>query len=145
MFLKRLALRLPFDSFRFDFRWVSEYSIILWIFIYFDSGNHESGGTWKQGALAEDYVDLETVVKYLKENFGYVVDMVVGHSRGSILAFNWLSTSEDGKKVSCFVNASGRYRMRVRRMVTLRVIFYDIFFFICVLENIRYLPFFYLC
>ncbi|KAH9480227.1 hypothetical protein JR316_0006825 [Psilocybe cubensis] len=94
LFQRRLALRLPFDSFRFDFR-----------------GNHETGGTWKQGALADDILDLQAVVDYLKVTYGYVVELLVGHSRGSIVAFRWLSTTEDGRKVPAFVNASGRYRM----------------------------------
>ncbi|TEB22765.1 ectomycorrhiza-regulated esterase [Coprinellus micaceus] len=94
LFQKRLAARIPVDSFRFDFR-----------------GSYESGGTWKQGALHEDIEDLQAVVDYLKVNYGYVVDLLVGHSRGSIMAFRWLATSEDGRKVSAFVNVSGRYRM----------------------------------
>jgi len=94
LFLKQLAVRLPLDSFRFDFR-----------------GNHETGGIWKQGALDEDLVDLQAVVDYLKQTYGYVIELLVGHSRGSIVAFRWLSTTEDGRKVSAFVNASGRYRM----------------------------------
>ena len=79
----------------------------------FVRGSHESGGIWKQGALHEDIEDLQAVVDYLKVNYGYVVDLLVGHSRGSIMAFRWLSTSEDGRKVSAFVNVSGRYRMEV--------------------------------
>ncbi|KAF5331300.1 hypothetical protein D9758_015806 [Tetrapyrgos nigripes] len=94
LFLKRLALRLPMDSFRFDFR-----------------GNHETPGVWRQGALAEDVVDVRVVVDYLKANYGYKVDLVVGHSRGSIVAFKWICTTEEGRKISGFVNASGRYRM----------------------------------
>ncbi|PPR05400.1 hypothetical protein CVT24_008014 [Panaeolus cyanescens] len=94
LFQKRLGLRLPLDSFRFDFR-----------------GNHETGGQWKQGALHDDLVDLQVVVDYLKETYGYVIELVVGHSRGSIVAFRWLATTEDGKRVGAFVNASGRYRM----------------------------------
>lgn len=94
LFQKRLAAKIPLDSFRFDFR-----------------GNHESGGTWKQGALHEDLEDLQAVVDYLKAHYGYVVELVVGHSRGSIIAFRWIATSEDGKKVGAYVNASGRYRM----------------------------------
>jgi len=80
------------------------------------SGNHETGGKWKQGALREDIEDLQAVVDYLKSNYGYVIDLVVGHSRGSIAAFRWLCTSEDGRKVSAFVNASGRYRMAVSKI-----------------------------
>ena len=78
------------------------------------SGNHETGGNWKQGALDEDLVDLQVVVDYLKQTYGYVIELLVGHSRGSIVAFRWISTTEDGRKVSAFVNASGRYRMAVR-------------------------------
>ncbi|KII90826.1 hypothetical protein PLICRDRAFT_158204 [Plicaturopsis crispa FD-325 SS-3] len=94
LFLKRLAHRLPIDSFRFDFR-----------------GNHESGGVWKQGALDEDLEDIATVVDYLKRNFGYEVDLLVGHSRGAIVGFRWLCISEDGRRCGAFVNASARYRM----------------------------------
>ncbi|KIM42967.1 hypothetical protein M413DRAFT_443787 [Hebeloma cylindrosporum] len=94
LFQKRLAWSLPLDSFRFDFR-----------------GNHETGGEWQQGALVNDLVDLQAVVDYLKATYGYVIELLVGHSRGSIVAFRWLATTEDGRKVSAFVNASGRYRM----------------------------------
>ncbi|EPQ54786.1 ectomycorrhiza-regulated esterase [Gloeophyllum trabeum ATCC 11539] len=94
LYQKRLAHRLPFDSFRFDFR-----------------GNHETPGIWRQGALGDDVVDLQVVVRYLVSTYGYKIDLVVGHSRGSIVAFHWLCTSEEGKTVTGFVNASGRYRM----------------------------------
>lgn len=81
----------------------------------FASGNHETPGIWRQGALTDDVVDLSTVVTYLTNGqFGYEVDLLVGHSRGSVVAFHWLCTSEEGKRVSGFVNVSGRYRMGVR-------------------------------
>jgi len=95
LFQKRLALRLPFDSFRFDFR-----------------GNHETGGTWKQGALDEDVDDVSAVADYLQTTYGYVIDMLVGHSRGSIVGFRWICTHKEGKNVTAYVNISGRYRMR---------------------------------
>jgi predicted alpha/beta hydrolase family esterase len=79
------------------------------------SGNHETPGTWRQGSLEDDIVDLSTVVEYLKSKFGYVVHLLVGHSRGSIVAFHWLSTTEEGKHVAGFVNVSGRYRMHVSK------------------------------
>ncbi|KAF9046375.1 ectomycorrhiza-regulated esterase [Panaeolus papilionaceus] len=94
LFQKRLALKLPLDSFRFDFR-----------------GNHETGGTWKQGALQNDLVDLQVVVDFLKKTYGYAIELVVGHSRGAIVAFRWLASTEDGRNAGAFVNASGRYRM----------------------------------
>jgi len=80
---------------------------------YPSRGNHETPGVWRQGALADDVVDLRVVVDYLKINYGYKIDLVVGHSRGSIVAFKWICTTEEGKNISGFVNASGRYRMRV--------------------------------
>ncbi|THU96669.1 alpha/beta-hydrolase [Dendrothele bispora CBS 962.96] len=95
LYQKRLAQRLPLDSFRFDFR-----------------GNHETPGVWRQGGFAGDVVDLRAVVDYLSINYGYKVDLVVGHSRGSIVAFKWICTTEEGRNISAFVNASGRYRMR---------------------------------
>ncbi|KAJ3881980.1 ectomycorrhiza-regulated esterase [Lentinula edodes] len=95
LFLKRLAHRLPMDSFRFDFR-----------------GNHETPGVWKQGGLDNDLEDIRVVVDFLKVRYGYVIDLVVGHSRGSIVAFRWICTSEEGASISGFVNASGRYRMK---------------------------------
>jgi len=37
--------------------------------------------------------------------------MLVGHSRGSVVALYWICKFEDGKRVSAMVNVSGRYRM----------------------------------
>ncbi|VDB90279.1 unnamed protein product [Peniophora sp. CBMAI 1063] len=94
LFQKRLAQNLPLDSFRFDFR-----------------GAFESGGKWKYAAFHEDLEDLRVVVRHLRETYGYVVDLVVGHSRGSVVGMLWLCTSEEGRDVGGFVNVSGRYRM----------------------------------
>lgn len=58
-------------------------------------------------------VDLQAVVDFLKSAYGYIIELLVGHSRGSIVAFKWLAATEDGRKVPAFVNASGRYRMAV--------------------------------
>ncbi|KAG1821317.1 ectomycorrhiza-regulated esterase [Suillus variegatus] len=94
LFQKRLALRFPMDSFRFDFR-----------------GNHESGGQRIQSGIARDVEDLVTVVSYLRNTYGYEIDVVVGHSRGSVVGMHWLCTSKEGQRVRAMVNASGRYRM----------------------------------
>ncbi|KAK0222133.1 Alpha/Beta hydrolase protein [Armillaria fumosa] len=94
LFHKRLGLCLPLDSFRFDFR-----------------GCHETPGTWRQHGLEDEVTDISVVVDYLAKTFGYQVALIVGHSRGSIVAIRWLCTTEAGKKVSGFVNVSGRYRM----------------------------------
>ncbi|PPQ97741.1 hypothetical protein CVT26_001773 [Gymnopilus dilepis] len=109
LFQKRLALKFPLDSFRFDFRLA--YDDTLTPVLFHPSGNHETGGVWKQGDLAGDLVDLQAVVDYLKGHYGYVIELLVGHSRGSVVAFRWLATTVDGRKVPAFVNASGRYRM----------------------------------
>jgi hypothetical protein len=114
LFQKRLALKLPLDSFRFDFRCgLYRRSLSSLKLNNILSGNHETPGTWRQGALDDDLIDLLAVVEYLKANFGYAIDLVVGHSRGSLVAMRWICTSEDGRKISGFVNASGRYRMSV--------------------------------
>lgn len=76
-------------------------------------GNHETGGPFKQGRLYDDVADIEVAVDFLKDNFGYKVDLVVGHSRGSTAAMHWVCRSEEGRRISAMVNASGRYRMHV--------------------------------
>lgn len=94
LFQKKLAKVLTMDSYRFDFR-----------------GNHETGGVWKMAALHEDVEDIQSVARYMSKVFGYVVDVIVGHSRGSVSAMCWVTTSPDAAGVRGFVNVSGRYRM----------------------------------
>ena len=65
------------------------------------------------GDLANDLEDIQVVVDYLKVNYGYTVALIIGHSRGSIVAFRWLSKTKEGRDVPAFVNISGRYRMPV--------------------------------
>lgn len=64
--------------------------------------------------FGEDLEDLKVVVKYLAETYGYEVDLLVGHSRGSVVALHWLCTTEEGARCGGMVNVSGRYRMDVR-------------------------------
>ena len=75
------------------------------------SGNHETPGQQSYGGLASDVVDIDVVVKYLKSKYGYVVTMMVSHSRGSTVTMRYLCTYEDAANVKYFVNVSGRYRM----------------------------------
>lgn len=65
------------------------------------------------GAFEEDIDDIVAAVAFLNSHFGYVVDLVVGHSRGSVAAMRWVCVTKEGQGVRAFVNASGRYRMRV--------------------------------
>lgn len=94
LFQKKLAHRLPIDSFRFDFR-----------------GNFESTGSMRLGGFLDDVVDISAVVEYLVKEFGYQIDLVIGHSRGVVSGLRWMCISEEGKNVRGFVNVSGRYRM----------------------------------
>ncbi len=58
-------------------------------------------------SLINEVVNISAVIDYLEKTFGYQVDLIVGHSRASIVAFCWLCTTEARKKVSGFVNISG--------------------------------------
>ncbi|KAG7439685.1 uncharacterized protein BT62DRAFT_983375 [Guyanagaster necrorhizus] len=97
LFLRRLATTLPMDaSLRLSVR------------------HFESPGIWRQTSLEQDVLDLHVVTEYLTTYFGYHIDLIVAHSRGTILAVRWLCTTEEGKSVSGFVNVSGRYRIRTK-------------------------------
>ncbi|KAG9006117.1 hypothetical protein FRB94_000942 [Tulasnella sp. JGI-2019a] len=98
LFQKRLAKRLPMDSCRFDFR-----------------GNHETGGKWSIGGLADDVEDIKAVVRYLTTVLGYTVALVIGHSRGSVTGMKWASTTAEGSAILGYVNVAGRYRMEEAR------------------------------
>ncbi|KAG8908627.1 hypothetical protein FRB99_004915 [Tulasnella sp. 403] len=95
LFQKRLALRLPLDSCRFDFR-----------------ANHESNGSWRMSGFDQDVEDIKAVVSHLTQ-LGYRVELVVAHSRGSVAAMRWISTTPEGRGISGFVNVAGRYRMEL--------------------------------
>ncbi|KZT73816.1 alpha/beta-hydrolase [Daedalea quercina L-15889] len=96
LFQKRLALRLPLDSFRFDFR-----------------GNFETPGRLRLAGFEDDIIDIHAVVQYLTHEYGYVIDLIVGHSRGSVAGMIWLCRypKEETGSVRGYVNVSGRYRM----------------------------------
>ncbi|KAL1928938.1 hypothetical protein VTP01DRAFT_1997 [Rhizomucor pusillus] len=91
LFQRLLAEKLPYSSFRLDFR-----------------GNGESGGQPGYANMAEDAEDLHTVAKYF-ENQGYDIWAIVGHSRGSVAGLKYAATCE--KPLAHFVNVSGRYKM----------------------------------
>lgn len=98
------------------------------------SGNCESGGVWKQAKVTEDVEDLSVVAVFLSTHFGYRVDLVVAHSRGSNAAMHWCSTTDEGRKISAFVNVSGRYRMEVSLLLTIALTNNSSF---CMTENGR--------
>lgn len=63
------------------------------------------------GAFSEDVEDIQTVTEYLARELGYVIDIVIGHSKGSVAGMRWASTSPQASSLRGFVNISGRYRM----------------------------------
>jgi uncharacterized protein len=65
------------------------------------------------GAFENDVKDIEAAVQFLASQYGYKVDLIVGHSRGVVAAFRWMCTAKEAKDVRGFVNVSGRYRMPV--------------------------------
>lgn len=96
---KLLVRSLPFDSFRFDFR-----------------SNAETPGTWSISGLNEDLEDLNAVVHHLRAALGYTIEVIVGHSRGSIDGFAWFTrycpdSLPPQLRVPYFVALSTRYNM----------------------------------
>jgi hypothetical protein len=86
-------------------------------------GNHESNGAWRIGGLPSDVEDIRIVAAYLTTVYGYVIDLVVGHSRGAIASMNWVATSEEGKGVTGYVNVAGRYRLEVSFQFLQKLVF----------------------
>jgi len=76
------------------------------------SGGHETPGQFTYGDFNSDIVDIDVVVKHLESKYGYVVTMMVSHSKASMVTMRYLCTyGEAAANVKCFVNVSGRYRM----------------------------------
>lgn len=59
-------------------------------------------------------LDIHVVVEYLTKELGYVVDLLVGHSRGSVTGMMWLCQyPAQSATVRGYANVSGRYRLYV--------------------------------
>ncbi|ETS61312.1 hypothetical protein PaG_05280 [Moesziomyces aphidis] len=96
---RELAVALPMDSFRFDFR-----------------GNGETGGAWGMCNIANDIEDLQAVVYHLRHQLGYRIELIIGHSRGSLDAWAYIGRDErlrwdDDTDVPYLVAVSGRWDM----------------------------------
>lgn len=70
------------------------------------------------GNLDNDVNDLATVIRYLRHHQGYSIDLIVGHSRGSMIS--WMYLAKDDKVLEAdagqgwlpnLVVASGRWQM----------------------------------
>lgn len=107
LYHRRLAHLLPLDSFRFDFR-----------------ANAESPGEWGMGDFEKDLADLHVVVKHLRDEYGYRVESIIGHSRGALVGWLYHSDVERRRrglventegyvldKIPHWVALSGRWRM----------------------------------
>ncbi|CAL1713275.1 unnamed protein product [Somion occarium] len=74
-----LARCLPLHSFCFDCR-----------------GNHESSG--QTSSVLTEAADLQVVYDYMTMKLGYIIDLIVAHSRGAISSFIWICTSPDAER-----------------------------------------------
>lgn len=95
---KLLSKSLSIDSFRFDFR-----------------ANHETPGDWDMARFENDVHDMDVVLAYLREKLSYELDLLVGHSRGSLIGWSWMA--ERSKQYNSafgpilWVSLGGRWRM----------------------------------
>ncbi|RKP12371.1 Alpha/Beta hydrolase protein, partial [Piptocephalis cylindrospora] len=92
LFQAQLAKALPFDSFRFDF-----------------SGNGESEGFLQWGHFERDIEDIDAAVQLMRQERGYSLDTMIGHSRGALSAFKYATIHPDGFR--CLINVAGRQIM----------------------------------
>lgn len=96
---KGLVASLSIDSFRFDFR-----------------ANHETPGEWSMSNIDHDVQDLRAVITFLKERYGYAVELLVGHSRAALSGWMYFATFADEmrneeERIPYWVSVSGRWRM----------------------------------
>ncbi|KAI8150290.1 Alpha/Beta hydrolase protein [Fennellomyces sp. T-0311] len=91
-FFPLLAQRLPYPSFRFDFR-----------------GSGESGGEPRYNNMDDNVHDLHTVANYFTAK-GYTIFAVIGHSRGAIAALKYAATLRE-TPLFHVVNIAARYKM----------------------------------
>ncbi|KAI9317669.1 hypothetical protein BX666DRAFT_1656955 [Dichotomocladium elegans] len=98
LFQKLLAQKLPYSSFRWDFR-----------------GNGDSSGRAGFANIAEDVEDYHTIAKHFTR-LGYEIWAIVGHSRGSTAGFKYATTCE--VPLAHFVNVSARYQMNDPQLYT---------------------------
>ncbi|CAO1625655.1 unnamed protein product [Sympodiomycopsis kandeliae] len=90
---KLLSSSLPIDSFRFDFR-----------------ANHETPGEWNMAKFDNDIQDINCVLAYLEQHYNYNLQLLVGHSRGSLVGWKFLSQYPSPQNI-LWVSLGGRWRM----------------------------------
>ncbi|CAG8600599.1 15222_t:CDS:10 [Funneliformis mosseae] len=90
-FQPELAKELPFDSYRFDFRGSGESD-----FISIDYGNAK-----------DEIEDIDTVVKYLENEYGYQLYAIISHSLGNIATYQYATNLN--RNIPHLVAISARY------------------------------------
>ncbi|CAG8461596.1 5684_t:CDS:10 [Ambispora leptoticha] len=90
LFLPKIAKSLPFDTFRFD-----------------SSGNGESGGELLYLSRKRDFEDIQIVINFLENEYGYFIYAFIGHSKGGTRALGYVSLYNC--KIPHVVNISGGY------------------------------------
>ncbi|CAG8530495.1 10573_t:CDS:10 [Funneliformis caledonium] len=90
-FQPELAKELPFDSYRFDFRGSGESD-----FISIDYGNAK-----------DEIEDIDTVVKYLENEYGYQLYAIISHSLGNIATYQY--ATKLNRNIPHLVAISARY------------------------------------
>ncbi|CAI2172911.1 15257_t:CDS:10 [Funneliformis geosporum] len=94
-FQPELAKKLPFDSYRFDFRGSGESD-----FISIDYGN-----------VKNEIEDIDTVVKYLEREYGYQLYAIISHSLGNISSYQYATNVN--RNVPHLVAISARYHFNI--------------------------------
>ncbi|MEM4244981.1 MAG: alpha/beta fold hydrolase [Candidatus Nanoarchaeia archaeon] len=91
-----------FTGFKEQFRWWAEYiSLHGFITLAFDfTGNGESDGFFTEGTISQEVSDIDSAIKFLKENYGVEKICVLGHSMGGAVAI--LSAAKN-KDIDCLV------------------------------------------
>lgn len=116
LFYKDIAQQVPMDSFRCDMRFVV-------------SNQRRRRGSRKLGDeqhgrafnTDQDWAsDLHAIIAYLTTEFGYRVELMVGHSKGSFCMFGYLANycvpgaRQYQPPPRLVVSIAGRFRMEVR-------------------------------
>lgn len=70
--------------------------------------------------------DIQHVADYLRNTFGYAIQLIVSHSLGSLASFHWICNTSGGQQLPAFVNVAGRYRMQVRLSICFWLPFFNI-------------------
>lgn len=106
IFFKPLASLLDMDSLRWDM-----------------SGEGNTPGTWHAGHYDDAADELFHVVNYMHQRFGYVVDLMIGHSKGCAVQATYISRyctpwpMRQHRPPSRMIFVSGRVFMsRIRRL-----------------------------